>query len=392
MHRAWVLILTLLAAKAMGLRPVGSNNIATTWLNFNSAARRTYAGALQASTPGLGGAAGSSSRNESRSILAPSSSSGSTRLPDSTALSKGIIPTSHSDLANLERQFGLSAGGVRDGNAPPRSATALRYFQIVDKLAPNEMLQKFAMSAPPNVQEAAKSTIMSILGQLPNYALDASLITTSTKLANLIYQMQLTGYSIKNAEYRMSLTRSLKGLPRLPPPAAIPLNQGNMTIGLARLSETEVSGTATIRDALTGLDLQVDVSELTGSLSKEIEALRNELAVIRDNRETELRTNLLTYIQALPERELSRLTSDMSDDVMESINMLVQALMERLGISNASAGGPEVVIQQSMAAMAQLCMWQLIVGYKLRELEAMDRPMSLDCAGLRGRGWYDRVG
>lgn len=372
-HRSWVLILTLLAAKAVGLRPVGL--AATTWLN--GAARRAYVGALLASSPG--GGASSASMNESRSMLAPAaSSSGSTRLPDSIALSKGIIPTSASDLANLERQFGLSAGGVRDGNAPPRSAAALRYFQIVDKLAPNEMLQKFALSAPQNVQEAAKSTIMSILGQLPNYALDASLITTSTKLANLIYQMQLTGYSIKNAEYRMSLTRSLKGLPRLPPPAAIPLNQGNMSIGLARLSGTEVSGTATIRDASTGMDLQVDVSELTGSLSKEIEALRNELAVIRDNRETELRTNLLTYIQALPERELSRLTSDMSDDVMESINMLVQALMERLGISNASAEGPEVVVQQSMAAMAQLCMWQLVVGYKLRELEALDRPMSLD--------------
>ena len=35
-----------------------------------------------------------------------------------------------------------------------------------------------------------------------------------SKLANLIYQMQFTGYMLKNAEYRMSLTRTLKGMPK----------------------------------------------------------------------------------------------------------------------------------------------------------------------------------
>ena len=233
------------------------------------------------------------------------------------------------------------------------------------------MLQKFAVQAPQNVQEAAKSTVMSILGQLPNYALDASLITTSTKLANLIYQMQMTGYMLKNAEYRMSLTRTLKGLPKLPP--ATELRQGNVT--MSPLRSAEISGLATVKNAQTGEMVQVDVSEITSSLSKEIDALRLELSVIKDNRENELRSNLLTYIQALPERELQRLTTDMSADVMESMNMLVEALMERLGIAG---GGPEVVVQQSMGAMAQLCMWQLVVGYKLRELEAVDKGASLD--------------
>ena len=45
--------------------------------------------------------------------------------------------------------------------------------------------------------------------------------------------------------------------------------------------------------------------------------------------------------------------------------MLVDALMERLGIDTT---GPEVVIQQNVGAMAQLCMWQMVMGYKLRKL------------------------
>lgn len=276
---------------------------------------------------------------------------------------EGVIPMGPTDLANIEAQMGKTMAP----SITTRSQASLRYFKIVEDLAPNEMLSKFAVQAPANVQEAAKSTVMSILGQLPNYALDASLITTSTKLANLIYQMQMTGYMLKNGEYRISMTRQLKGLPKLPPASSVTV--GNVSISpLSSRDYVEIAGEAKIRTK-TGESLVIDVAELTGALSKEVEALRAELAIIRDNRETELRSNLLTYIQALPERELMRLTSDMSADVMESINMLVSALIERLGISS---NGPEVVVQQSMGAMAQLCLWQLVVGYRLRELEALD--------------------
>jgi hypothetical protein len=72
-------------------------------------------------------------------------------------------------------------------------------------------LKSFAETAPSNVQEAAKATIVNIMGSLPSFALDAALLTTSTKLANILFQMQLTGYMFKNAEYRMSFTKALKG-------------------------------------------------------------------------------------------------------------------------------------------------------------------------------------
>ena len=74
------------------------------------------------------------------------------------------------------------------------------------------MIQKFVSTAPKNVQAAAKSTVVNILGNLPDYALDAALITTSSKLANLLHQMQMTGYMFKNAEYRMNFIRPLKGV------------------------------------------------------------------------------------------------------------------------------------------------------------------------------------
>jgi len=118
------------------------------------------------------------------------------------AKSSGIIPTNGNvndggDAGQRERDANLSPG-------------ALRYFKLMDGSPPNELLLKFARTAPPSVQEAARSTVVNLLGSLPNYALDASLITTNTKLASLLYQMQITGYMFKNAEYRYSMTRALK--------------------------------------------------------------------------------------------------------------------------------------------------------------------------------------
>lgn len=241
----------------------------------------------------------------------------------------------------------------------------------MSNLAPHDLIMKFAKSAPKNVQEATKTTIMNLLGSMPNYALDAALVTTNTKLANLLYQMQITGYMFKNAEYCMSLTRSLKGLPKLP--AAAEIKKNDVVLN-PRQEGMTFQGEVTVQTT-SGETVKISVQELTGALSKEVDDLRRELATIKNERENELKSNLLTYIQALPEKELGRLTSDMSEDVVQAIQLLVNAVMEKLGLeSNA----PEVIIQQSVANLAQLCMWQMVMGYKLRELEALDRGVSLD--------------
>lgn len=277
-------------------------------------------------------------------------------------ITKGFIPTG-SEL--------MSPADTSKNRLPPAafSPIARKYVELVENLTPNEMLMKFSETAPKYVQEAAKSTIVTIMGTLPSYALDAALITTSSKLANLIYQMQMTGYMLKNGEYRMSLTRTLKGLPKLPERSS--LKAANVSVD-PLMRGTKVIGEVTMKTA-TGENVQVDASELMFALSKEIESLRTELSLIRNERETELKMNLLTYIQALPERDMKRLTSDISDDVMDSMKMLVSALMERLGIDIT---GPEMVIQQSVNALSQLCMWQIVVGYKLREMEALERGVS----------------
>jgi hypothetical protein len=148
----------------------------------------------------------------------------------------------------------------------------------------------------------------------------------------------------------------------------------NFTLSLPLEAGTRVVGEATVRSP-SGADSVIDVEALTTALSKEIADLRTELAIVRNERESELRANLLTYIQALPETELLRLTADMSEEVVHAMEMLVEALMSRIGLPQQDS---EMIVQQSVAHLAQLCMWQIVVGYKLRELEALERGVTLD--------------
>lgn len=180
----------------------------------------------------------------------------------------------------------------------------------------------------------------------------------------------------------MTLTSALKGLPRLPVSTEVKDSSSGESIRLAGLVDEDtgrlskgvsIQGNVSITDA-DGNKVDLSAADLMDALSSEVNDLRNEMAKVRSEREVELRSNLLTYIQALPDKELARLTSDMSDEVMESIQLLVDALMSKLGVG---VGGEEVVIQQSVGVLAQLCMWQMVVGYKLRELEAMEKGVDL---------------
>jgi hypothetical protein len=185
---------------------------------------------------------------------------------------------------------------------------------MLEKQTPHEMIQGFSSSAPTNVQAAVKSTVVNILGSLPNYALDAALLTTSNKLSNLLHQMQMTGYMFKNAEYRMSFTRSLKGLPRLSS------YEGDISIDDEQEDDI-TSGRKVMVRTTDGLLVEVAVPELSQSLNQEVLELRQELEMIRHEREHELKSNLLTYIQALPNEQLAELSSDVRPEVCYSLTL-----------------------------------------------------------------------
>lgn len=119
-----------------------------------------------------------------------------------------------------------------------------------------------------------------------------------------------------------------------------------------------------------GLEIEVDAAAYMSELRAEVSKLRDELTETKEKKEAAiLQQDLLMYIRTLPAQELKSLTNTMSQDVLVCMKGLVQAVLAGIGDGQI---GPDTVTEQSGEAMAQLCMWQLAVGYNLRELEVRE--------------------
>jgi Protein of unknown function (DUF760) len=121
-----------------------------------------------------------------------------------------------------------------------------------------------------------------------------------------------------------------------------------------------------------GVDIEVDAAAYMSELRSEVAKLRDELAVVQKKQEDKLNKDLLTYIRTLPPRELQSLTNTMSPDVLVAMQGLVNAVMVGIGGKDGEIIGHDTVTEQSAEAMAQLCMWQLVIGYNLRTLEVRE--------------------
>jgi hypothetical protein len=274
------------------------------------------------------------------------------------------------------------------------------YLQVVSKLSPSDLISKFTSTAHPRVQDAVRSTVLGLIGTLPKMAFETTTITTGERLASLMFQLQLTGYMLKNADYRVSLSQSL-GM------SSVSSNGQNQYLlegdlgsddddeDEERISEGKVRGKIRITygkkrddnddaqggesntespdegntESIPSMEVEVDAAAYMAELRNEVAKLREDLDTTRKAKEDEIRKDLLLYIRTLPQKELKSLTSTLSDDVLNSMKGLVNVVMAGLGEGQV---GPETVTQQSGEAMAQLCMWQLVVGYNLRELEVRE--------------------
>mmetsp|Transcript_21443 Transcript_21443/g.32802 ORF Transcript_21443/g.32802 Transcript_21443/m.32802 type:complete len:694 (+) Transcript_21443:1209-3290(+) len=277
-------------------------------------------------------------------------------------------------------------------------------MDVVSKLTPSELISKFTSSAPPRVQDAVRSTILGLIGNLPRQAFDTTTMTTGERLASLMFQLQMTGYMFKNADYRLSLTQSLGGmnedsssfllnglLEEAGDPLLAGIIKGKIKVRVEPKEEEKTSKEEIENDEdddeesssvskgrpETPLDetsepveLVVDAAAYFSEIRDEVARLRRELNEKEEEKAEALRKDLLVYIRTLPQEQMKSLTTTMSDDVLTAMKGLVNVVLAGLGEGKI---GPNTVTEQSGEAMAQLCMWQLVIGYNLRELEVREQ-------------------
>ncbi len=258
--------------------------------------------------------------------------------------------------ANAARAPGLPTMSA-DDDAGYLARPANRFFDAIQNISAPELITGFAETAPPEVQQAVRSTVVSLLGNLPPQLYETSVTSTGANVASMMYSMQMTGYMFRNAEYRRSLLQSLEG-PGSSSAALPPVEE----VGAAL---PEVSGKVTVK--LGGIEAEVDATAYMSELRAEVEQLRGELVQARASSADEAQGGeLLAYIQGLGRESMQSLTSSVSEDVLEAMRMLIENILQE-----AEVGG-DTFMETSGIKLRELLVWQLVTGYKLREMEARD--------------------
>ncbi|KAL9181432.1 hypothetical protein ACHAXT_010237 [Thalassiosira profunda] len=358
-------------------------------------------------------------------------------------------------------------------------STAL--FRTVSRERPNEAIGRFVREANPEVVAAMTGAVGSLLGSLSNPAMGVETIVqaSSEKLGNLCFQLQMTGYMFRNAEYVLAL-KSLMNIQgegttleeyraafqRIDKdgngylerdeieamladvyegkPPAFEVNtfleffdsnndgrvsweefeegfgvvtqindnaesKGEQKNGFRLPASTEddedddeaedlfgepaLSGTIQV-ELEDGKVIEVDAQEYVNDLKAQALELKRELAQEKgiDPKEMGIAENgdaggssfvnqavpgpgsaggIASYIASL-QGDVKSLTQGISPEVVDSMKMLIEFVLEGGpdGGGNAAAAGKEKEMELPGSALQQLALWQLVIGYRLRETEA----------------------
>jgi hypothetical protein len=265
----------------------------------------------------------------------------------------------HKEASASSGQSGRSDMGTRDiefnlgpkGESLTASATEKPnpFLEYIRSLSPPETLKRFAESAPKEVQAAMKQMVVNMLGNLPPFAYAVTITTLGQRLADLLYSTAMTGYMLRNAEYRLSLTRSLGYWSPND-------NQSNERL---RQEIERIAPDSVIRLRNSdGTTTEVPAAKFLGELCEEVRALKSELA------QYEAGSNrILSYIRSLKPENLEQLTKSAGTEAVDAMKRTVKTLLEQSGVKG------ELPVTLPAAELSSLLFWLMVLGYDIREKE-----------------------
>lgn len=147
-------------------------------------------------------------------------------------------------------------------------------------------------------------------------------------------------------------------------PSSLPLLAGDEAPG------PKLSGTVTVT-LDDGSEVEMDATAYMEQLKAEAMSLRKELSLTEEQKKQEqlsVSSSISSYVASLPEDQLKLLTSGISEDVVTAMRQLVTYILRAPSGDGPLGKEDEVTIEQQK--LQQLCLYQLVLGYTLREAEA----------------------
>jgi len=396
-------------------------------------------------------------------------------LYEQFAASEFSTDSDSSELTTSLSPEGIDWGGEYDtlrertaDSLSGRVGPPLALFRTMTTKNPNEAIKDFVSTADPQLVDAMGGAVSSLLGGLANPAAGVETIVKANgeKLGNLCFQLQMTGYMFRNAEYvlaikdvmdirrgatledyrnafdrfdtdqsgyieakeveallsdvydgttpnfeidtfveffdsnedgRISWEEFEMGLGAVASaqsradnnaPAALPGSTSEDYDEDDVLLEPSISGKVQI-ELKNGKVIEVEAGEYIEQLKKEAEALTKALQQEKGRFQPQQQSpvpgmtspgessknqldGIAGYISSL-EGDFKSLTEGISSDVVEAMKLLVNYVLDN-GNKGPNAKNDKERMEKEMeipgSALQQLALWQLVVGYKLREAEA----------------------
>jgi hypothetical protein len=366
-------------------------------------------------------------------------------------------------------EYGKLAERIEDVETGMSKNPSKALFRIMTSETPNQAIANFLKTANPQVVGAMSGAVASLLGGLsrPSNGIETIVKTTGDKIGNLCFQLQMTGYMFRNAEYVLAL----KDLMQLTGGATIEdykeafdrldqdksgyidtqeiealladvygddvpgfeidsfmrffdanqdgrISWEEFERGLGNISQQEAANSVSKgasfllprsddyddddHDALpeikatvsgkieieldNGQVIEVEASEYIESLKKEAEvlkeALRREMAPTQQQQPgmipmgggnsaspNQMGDGIANYISSR-KGDLQTLTDSVQPEIMETMKLLVDFVLQGgVGRKN-QVPRDKMEMELPGSALQQLALWQLVLGYKLREAEA----------------------
>ncbi|KAK4281055.1 hypothetical protein QN277_012594 [Acacia crassicarpa] len=302
---------------------------------------------------------------------------------------------------------GVDGGGLSDDFVSTQKSFDRGFTVIENMLMRIEPLDASVISkgVSNSARDSMKQTISTMLGLLPSDQFFVTIALSKRPLDRLLVSSIITGYTLWNAEYRMSLIRNFDIAPYDRKGSNCP-------------TETEVSGQhgGEDREIEFGSHLQLKDSEccsprLFADLSPEalnyIQNLQSELTVaekelksqnheiIQIEHDRGNRNDLLEYLRSLDPNMVTELSRPSSVEVEDIIQRLVQNILRRLfsddvnpnfmeqsvgrNSDDQTDGYDELCdkVNTSRDYLAKLLFWCMLLGHRLRGLE---NRLHLSCA------------
>ncbi|KAL8475586.1 hypothetical protein ACS0TY_028300 [Phlomoides rotata] len=329
-----------------------------------------------------------------------------TFLPPQSPLShhlliRPLLPATHKKRSAIScLMSGVDGGGVSDEFVSTRKSGFGREFSVIANMLKRiEPLDNSVISkgVSDSAKDSMKQTISTMLGLLPSDQFAVTVRVSKQPLDRLIVSSIVTGYTLWNAEYRVSLMRNFD----------ISLDSSNRSDSSENDGPSEVrwedsdgekdtsDGVERCAEKLEKINLQIfqDSSPETlnyiQQLELELSAAKQELhARKQENSEMEhirkSNNNLLEYLRSLESDMVAELSRPSSLEVEEIIHQLAQKTLQNsfkdefpsdyeggLALSSNQDTDNELcdTICTSRDYLAKLLFWCMLLGHHLRGLE-----------------------